>query len=109
MFIHCLWVVGQSKGKGLSKRLLESCEDDARNTRMSGVAMMTSEGNWLMGKKLLEKNGYESVATAPPSFNLMVKKFKNGSLPTFTNNWESNAKMCGDGLTIFTTSQCPYR
>jgi hypothetical protein len=61
-----------------------------------------------MGKKLLEKNGYESVATAPPSLNLMVKKFKEVPSPTCINNWESNAKMCGDGLTVFISSQCPY-
>jgi hypothetical protein len=108
MFIHCLWVVGQSKGKGLSKLLVDECERDAKNAGMNGVAMMTNEGNWLVGKTVLENYGYESVGTAPPSFNLMVKKFKKAPTPVFTNNWEANAKKCGNGLTIFVTSQCPY-
>ncbi len=108
MFIHCLWVVGQSKGKGLSKLLVDECERDARSAGMRGVAMMTSEGNWLVGRTILENYGYESVATARPSFELMVKKFKKTRSPAFTDNWEMNAKKCGKGLTIFTTSQCPY-
>jgi len=70
--------------------------------------MMTSEGNWLAGKALLDKSGYESVGMAPPSFELMVKKFKKAPSPAFTGNWEANAKKCSQGLTVFTSAQCPY-
>lgn len=43
MFIHCLWVVGKSKGKGYSRKLLELCEQDAHESSMNGVA-------WLLAK-----------------------------------------------------------
>ena len=43
MFIHCLWVVGQSKGKGLATLLLDECIKDAKKSGMKGVAMVTSE------------------------------------------------------------------
>ena len=32
MFIHCLWVVGKSKGKGLGAVLLDACIEDAKKS-----------------------------------------------------------------------------
>ena len=33
MFIHCLWVVGKSKGNGYAGLLLEACIADAKNLK----------------------------------------------------------------------------
>jgi GNAT superfamily N-acetyltransferase len=108
MFIHCLWIVGQSKGKGLATLLLNECIKDAKKSGMQGVAMVTSEGNWLMGNKFLLKHGFESVDQAPPSFELMVKKFGNAPSPSFTKDWDKKISRCGNGLTVFRSDQCPY-
>jgi ribosomal protein S18 acetylase RimI-like enzyme len=53
LFIHCLWVVGNSRGKGYAKLLLDECLADAQRCGARGVAMVTSECNWLLGKRLL--------------------------------------------------------
>lgn len=108
MLIHCLWVVGKSKGKGLGGILLEECIKDAKVSGMNGVAMVTSERVWLAGEKLLLKHGFESVGEAPPAFNLMVKKFGDAPIPTFTPDWEEKANRWGQGLTVIRTDQCPY-
>ncbi len=108
MFIHCLWVVGKSKGNGYAKELLNECIKDARKLKMKGVAMVTSEKVWLMSKKFLVLQGFESVDKAPPSFELMVNKFDNSNLPSFTGNWEKKAERFGSGLTVIQTDQCPY-
>lgn len=108
MLIHCLWIVGKSKGKGLSSFLLNECLKDAKATGMRGVAMVTSEKNWLTGKKVLLKHGFESVAEAPPAFNLMVKKFHKGPSPSFTGDWDKRARRFGHGLTVIRSPQCPY-
>lgn len=107
MFIHCLWVVGKSKGKGLAGVLLEECIKDAKASGMKGVAMVTSERVWLIGKKLLLKHGFESVSEVSP-FNLMVLKFNDSHLPTFTGDWEQKASRYGQGLTVIRSDQCPY-
>ena len=106
--IHCLWVVGKSKGKGFGRALLDLCLEDAKRSGMKGVAMVTSEGNWLSGKKILERAGFERVDSAPPSFSLMVKSFGKGPGPRFTGHWEEKAARCGKGLTVIRTDQCPY-
>jgi L-amino acid N-acyltransferase YncA len=108
MVIHCLWVVGKSKKKGLGKLLLEECIKDAQQSGKKGVVMVTSEKVWLAGKKLLVKYGFKSVDDAPPAFNLMVKKFTDVPSPTFTHQWEQKASRYDQGLTVFTSPQCPY-
>jgi GNAT superfamily N-acetyltransferase len=108
MFIHCLWVVGKSKGKGFGAALLDECTNDAKKAGMAGVAMVTSEGTWLAGKTLLLKHGFKAVAEAPPSFTLMVNAFKSAPLPSFPRDWEERAKRFGKGLTVLRSDQCPY-
>ncbi|UCG44302.1 MAG: GNAT family N-acetyltransferase [candidate division WOR-3 bacterium] len=108
LFIHCLWVVGKSKGKGYGTKLLDASVRDARKDRMKGVAILASEGNWLAGPKLLERNGFEVVDQAPPRFLLMARRFGRSKPPRFTGEWEQKAKRFGKGLTVVRTDQCPY-
>lgn len=108
IFIHCLWVVGKSKGRGYATRLLDECLRDARTSGMKGVAMVTSEGNWLAGKRLLEMHGFESVDHAPPSFELMARKFGRARSPSLAGGWEAKQRKAGKGITIFRSDQCPY-
>jgi len=108
MFIHCLWVVGQSKGKGYGKLLLDECLRDARTCGMKGVAMLTSERVWLVKKGFLLKHGFRSVGQAPPSFDLMVQQFEPGPQPSLPGDWEERARRYGDGLTVVYSDQCPY-
>ncbi len=108
MFIHCLWVVGKSKGQGLGGRLLNSCIKEARETGMHGVAMLTSAGNWLAGPELLLQHGFKAVAQAPPFFNLMAIKFDEAPPPVLLNNWDEQEEEFAHRLTVFRSDQCPY-
>lgn len=111
-FIHCLWVVGKSKGKGYAGRLIDACVEEARREGLRGVAMLTSEGNWLLGRKFLERRGFAVVAAAPPSFRLLVSELRRASspspLPSMPNDWDERARRFGSGLTVVRTDQCPY-
>lgn len=108
MFIHFLWVVGQSKGKGYSKLLVDECIIDAKKAGMKGIAMTVSKGNWLAGKDILLKLDFKSVDTAPPAFDLMILKFKKFDDPKFPNDWERRVAKFGDGFTVVRTDQCLY-
>jgi len=107
MFIHCIWVVGQSKGKGYATLLLNECIKDAKKSEMKGVAAVTSKGNWLVGKKFFSKHGFESVEQYSP-FELMVKKFDAFPPPSFSGDFEERLREYGKGLTIIRSDQCPY-
>lgn len=108
MFIHCLWVVGKGKGKGYGKALIEECIKDARAQKMKGVAMLTSDHTWLAGREIFARNGFDEVDSAPPSFQLMVKRFGSSPEPTLPSDWDARAQAFGRGLTVIRTPQCPY-
>ena len=38
----------------------------------------------------------------------MVKKFTDAPDPEIIDNFEVNLKKCADGITVFTSGQCPY-
>ena len=108
LVIHCLWVVGRAKGKGHGTALLRRAEAAAQDRGLAGVAMVTTPGVWLADNQLLARHGYESVDTAPPAFELMVKRFGDASPPLFPTDWQDRAAAFGPGLTVVTTNQCPY-
>jgi GNAT superfamily N-acetyltransferase len=108
LFIHCLWVVGKSKRKGFAKLLLDECLADADREGAKGVAMVTSEGNWLVGRKLLLSRGFESVDRVPPAYELLVKNLSPAPPPSFPTDWDERAARLGNGLTVVRTDQCPY-
>lgn len=107
--IHCLWVVGKSKGKGHASALLTGAETWARDQGYHGVAAVTSTGNWLIAPGVLEHHGYEAVETVPPGFGLMLKRFSNApATPRLSGDWDAKAAACGPGLTVLRSAQCPY-
>jgi hypothetical protein len=108
IFIHCLWVTGRKRNVGCATTLLNKCIEDAKAAEMKGIAMVTSESHFMLGKRFLLKHGFESVESAPPSFELMVKKFGNARPPKLTGNWDAKLKRYGKGFTIITSDQCPY-
>jgi L-amino acid N-acyltransferase YncA len=108
LVVHCLWVVGRGKKKGYGSRLLSACVEDAREQGKNGVVMVSSRGNWLADDKVFLKNGFESVGTAPPSFNLLVKVIKAGPDPVFPQDWGKRLSQYPEGATIVYADQCPY-
>jgi ribosomal protein S18 acetylase RimI-like enzyme len=108
MIIHCLWVVGRSKGKGYGGRLLQACLEDAANRGKAGVAMVTSSRSWLAGKELLKRYGFEVVDRAEPSFELLARSIRDGPRPHFPSDWKACQQACGTGITVFRSDQCPY-
>lgn len=108
LLIHCLWIVGKGKNKGYGSRLVNECLDDARAMGKHGVAMVTSSSNWLAGKKILLKNGFESLDQAPPTFELLAKRFEETPPPFFPTNWGERCARYGAGMTVVYAPQCPY-
>jgi hypothetical protein len=102
-------VVGKGKGKGHGARLLQICLDDARAQGKHGMVMVASDGVWLAKKDIFLKHGFEEIAQAPPSFQLLAYRFDNAApLPTFPTDWEGRQARFGPGLTVIRTPQCPY-
>jgi ribosomal protein S18 acetylase RimI-like enzyme len=106
--IHCLWVVGQGKGRGYGTRLLNACVEEARAAGRHGIAVVTSSGVWLAKSKLFLRNGFQVVDRAPPSFELLVSRFDETPPPAFPTDWAERQRSYGPGLTVVYSDQCPY-
>lgn len=63
LYLYCLWVTGDAKGKGYGKALLESCLADAKAQGKSGVCMLGAEKQkaWLSDQSFAKKYGFEVV------------------------------------------------
>jgi GNAT superfamily N-acetyltransferase len=110
MFIHCVWVFSKRhQRKGWGSVMIEACLDDAKKAGMSGVAVMVRGGPWLADRRLFLANAFEPVDTAPPDYQLLVRKLNRlATNPAFKKGWNQKIARCGRGLTIIRSSQCPH-
>jgi len=116
LVVHCLWVINKHKGRGLGRRLLDSCLADAKKSRCRGVAVVTSSDSFMAENDLFLKAGFISVdrvigrseASEAP-YELLVKKLQRTAPdPRFAVEPERALKKYGKGLTILAADQCPY-
>lgn len=110
MFIHCLFVgfKKEYKGRGYGSLLIEKCVRDAKAGGMKGVAVVVREGSFMAKKDVFMKNGFTVVDSAPPDFELLVRKFEKGAPdPRFNVNRDKMLKLYKKGLFILHSPQCP--
>ena len=108
LVIHCMWVVGSGKGKGYGRRLLELVLAEAEALGMYGAVVVSSASTWLARKGFFLQHGFQVVDQAPPSFELLVRRFGHGLLPSFPQDWEARLKRIPQGLVVYHSGQCPY-
>jgi GNAT superfamily N-acetyltransferase len=110
--IHCLWVVGKSKGKGNGDELLRIAIDGAKEAGQKGICTVTRDDKWVTPRSFYEEHGFEVVdeANDPNGFVLLAKKLRpSKATPRFsTHDWQSRLKDHKKGLTVFRADQCPY-
>ncbi len=110
MVIHCLWVVGRSKGQGSGKVLLDACIREAREANMHGVAVVAARGKvGFVDPEFFVHHGFHVVESTPSGIDLAVLKFNPANAdPHFVNDLKKKAKSLGPGLTVVSSPQCPY-
>jgi len=110
MFMHCIWMHSRRcQGRGWGSLMVEACVKDAKAAGMAGVAAMTRQGPWMADRRLFQASGFECVDTAPPDYELLVRKFDSAAPnPTFRKGWDERIARYRRGLTIIFAGQCPY-
>ena len=108
LYIYCLWVSGDFKGKGYGRQLMEYCLADARAKGKSGVCMLGAEKQkaWLSDQAFAERFGFETVDNTPDGYRLLACSF-DGTKPRFAEN-AKQLEIENPDLTIYYSSQCPY-
>lgn len=108
LYIYCLWTLGDYKGHGYGKALIEYCIADAKSQGKSGICMLGSKKQkaWLSDQSFAKKYGFKVVDTTNNGYELLAISFDN-SMPKIA----PRAKMeCIENkeLTIYYDLQCPY-
>jgi len=107
-YLYCLWVLGDYKGKGYAKSLMEYCLADAKEKGKSGICMLgsTKQKNWLSNQSFAKKFGFEVVDTTHNGYELLALSF-DGTRPKFAQNVKT-PKIESEELTVYYDMQCPY-
>jgi GNAT superfamily N-acetyltransferase len=110
MFVHCVWVYARRYQRlGFASAMLKACLDDAKLAGMKGVAAMVRDGPWMADRRLFLTNRFVPVDTAPPDYQLLVRKFNSRAVnPSFKKDWSQKLGKFSRGLTIIRSSQCPH-
>ncbi len=106
-FIQCIALfVKDAKHKGLGTRLIQICEEEAKQENKSGVCVMCSNGPWMVSKTIFEKCSY-AMSDQHGRYELMVKKFKKiNQNPTFIDWTKRQASY--KGWNLIYSDQCPW-
>ena len=91
-YIYCLWVLGEHKGHGYGRQLMEYCLNDAKERGKSGVCMLGAEKQkaWLSDQAFAMKYGFEEVDSTKDGYKLLALSF-DGTLPRFAPNVKKQA------------------
>lgn len=107
-YIYCLWVLGEHKGKGYGKALMDYCINDARENGKSGICMLGAEKqkNWLSSQAFARKYGFKVVDSTDDGYELLALSF-DGTVPKFTEEAKKQ-QIENQELTIYYSMQCPF-
>lgn len=107
-YLYCLWVLGDHKGKGYGKALMDYCLADAKANGKSGICMLGAkkQKSWLSDQSFVKRYSFAAVDTTDDGYELLALSF-DGTTPTFMRNAKKQAIESNE-LTIYYDMQCPY-
>jgi len=107
-YVYCLWVLGDFKGKGYGKQLMQYCITNAKANGKSGICMLGAgkQKNWLSDQTFAKKFGFKTCDTTENGYELLALSF-DGTMPKFSTNAKTS-KIENKDLTIYYDMQCPY-
>jgi len=111
LFIGCLWVSGQYKGKGYAKALLQTAIDEAKKQGKDGLVTVAGKSklHFMSDTKWLIQQGFETVEELPYGFILLVKKLnKKADNPVFNKSVLKGECSEKNGLVAYYSNRCPY-
>ena len=108
IYIYCLWVLGDARGKGYGRELMDYCLADAAAKGKSGVCMLGArkQKTWLSDQSFAKKFGFEAVDETANGYELLARSFDDTE-PRFADN-AKKMQIEAPNLTVCYDLQCPY-
>ena len=108
-YIYCLWVCGESKGKGYGRALngiLSGPRPGKAESPARACRAQQKQKAWLPDQAFAKKFGFRTVDTAPNGYELLALPF-DGTKPRFAPHAKKQ-QIENKELTVFDHMQCPY-
>lgn len=110
MYINCLWVSGQFKGKGYSNLLLDECIRDSKTKGKKGLVILSSKKKlgFLSDSNYMKYKGFLTVDIANPYFELMYLPFEEDEDKPKFKECAKRPQIMRQGFTLYYTNACPF-
>lgn len=111
MYINCLWIAVQHKGKGYSNLLLDACIKDSKEKGKKGLVILSSKKKlgFLSDTKYMKHKGFRVADMVYPYFELLYLSFdENAEAPKFKSYLKKEKQIMHSGYSLYYTSQCPF-
>lgn len=110
MFINCLWVSGQFKGKGIANELLSSCIENSKSEGKQGIVIISSAKKrpFLADPTFFKYKGFTVADEANPYFTLMYLPFSETTLKPKFKTCAKKGMIKEKGVVIYYSAQCPF-
>ena len=107
-YLYCLWVLGDYKGKGYGKQLMDYCLADAKAQGKSGICMLGAkkQKSFLSDQSFAQKYGFNVVDTTDYGYALLALSL-DGTTPKFAPGVKEG-RIDRPELTIYHDAQCPF-
>ena len=107
LVIHCLWVSGRYKGRGLGRELLEHCLADAGEHL--GVAAVSGRAPYLTDTRFYLHQGFERVERTRTGYDLVCyRQSEETPPPRFAANARRGTVSEDRGVHFEYVYQCPF-
>lgn len=110
MYIDCLWVSGQYKGKGYGDQLLDQCIADSKAKGKRGLVCLSSKKKmpFLSDPGYLKHRGFKVADTASPYYELFYLPFSDSETVPSIKDVAKNGCVDEKGLVLYYSDQCPH-
>ena len=107
LVIHCLWVSGRYKGRGLGRDLLEHCVADSGDA--AGVVAVSGRAPYLTDTRFYLNQGFETVDRTDTGYDLVCLRHDPGTPPPqFGDNARRGTVSETAGVHFEYAYQCPF-
>lgn len=111
LYIDCLWIAGEMKGKGYSNDLLGECIKDAKEHNKKGVCILTAEGRkreFLSDAEYLKHKGFSIADKSDCGITLMYLPVVSDAVPPKFCECAKHPTVSETGFVLYYTDQCPF-
>lgn len=110
MYIDCLWVSGQYKGKGYGDQLLDQCIADSKAKGKRGLVCLSSKKKmpFLSDPGYLKHRGFKVADTASPYYEIVLSAFSDSETVPSIKDVAKNGCVDEKGLVLYYSDQCPH-